>query len=128
MWNNQERPKCSVCKHKGISCPPYCFYAPYFPPDSPTADQEFANVNRYYGTNNFKSLIIRAGGIEYDPVRRKNAADTLKSEANLRRHDPVLGITAIVKSLEDQLSDAEGRLKIAIAVRFLTSSFFVQNS
>ncbi|XP_061367162.1 protein ASYMMETRIC LEAVES 2-like [Gastrolobium bilobum] len=86
---------CAGCKFLRRKCQPECIFAPYFPPNEPN---KFVHVHRIFGASNVAKLLS-----DLQPSQRKDAADSLAYEADIRFRDPVNGCFGIISHLEDQL-------------------------
>jgi hypothetical protein len=94
MEKNQgtaRRAQCEACKKLRRSCPLNCIFAPNF------SAEEFAAVNRVYGSGNVANMIRCVTPSE----QRRVAAATLVAEARARERDPVFGCVSYIRILQE---------------------------
>lgn len=86
---------CAACKYQRRKCPPECPFAPIFPRER---EEDFQNVSRVFGANNFIKLMTKA-----KPSDQHLAAEAMIMEANARVSDPVHGLASFAETLSQKL-------------------------
>lgn len=102
MASSREHQACACCKLQRKKCDQQCEFAPYFPS---TRFKEFQNAHRLFGASNIQKIMASV-----KPGQKKDTADSLLTEGNARRSDPVHGCYGIIRGLESQLEFAEKEL------------------
>lgn len=90
---------CASCRHRKERCNGSCEYADLFPA---CRYDECKNAQRLFGVGNIHN-IIRA---VVDPKMRKEAAESILTEGNIRRGNPVHGCLGVARS-ETQVGDRD---------------------
>ncbi|KAI3849981.1 hypothetical protein MKX03_035960 [Papaver bracteatum] len=92
---------CGACKYRNKKCYLQCPLTTYFPPNR---KEDFRNVTKVFGANNFLRLIKSA-----EPLQHL-AAESMIIEARARIIDPVHGVAGIAETLSQQLDDLTSEL------------------
>ncbi|CAL9010173.1 unnamed protein product [Prunus brigantina] len=95
---------CASCKQQRRNCDETCEMAPYFPA---SRYSEFQNAHRIFGVSNIQNIMAMAA-----PDQRQAAAESILTEGNARKNDPVRGCLGIIRSLNAQIQGLERELHI----------------
>lgn len=95
---------CASCRHQRKRCDENCELAPYFPA---SRYREFLNAHKLFGVSNIVKLINAV-----EPHQRKETAESILMEGNLRSMDPVHGCLGIVRNLKSQIEYCEKELQL----------------
>ncbi|ESR64721.1 hypothetical protein CICLE_v10010373mg, partial [Citrus x clementina] len=93
---------CASCKHQRKKCEETCELAPFFPA---SRYREFQNAHKLFGVSNIQKIINSV-----DPSQRKEAAESILIEGNIRSNDPVHGCLGVVRNLKSQIEYYEKEL------------------
>lgn len=93
---------CASCKHQRKKCEETCELAPFFPA---SRYREFQNAHKLFGISNIQKIINSV-----DPSQRKEAAESILIEGNIRSNDPVHGCLGVVRNLKSQIEYYEKEL------------------
>ncbi|KAI3974746.1 hypothetical protein MKX01_037542 [Papaver californicum] len=91
----KDQKACAACRYQRRKCLPGCPFAPLFPRDR---EEDFQNVSRVFGANNFIKLMKTPKLSE-----QHLAAEAMIIEANARASDPVHGLGGFVATLIERL-------------------------
>ncbi|BFG39021.1 hypothetical protein CerSpe_252950 [Prunus speciosa] len=95
---------CASCKHQRRKCDETCEMAPYFPA---SRYSEFQNAQKIFGVSNIQKVMAMAA-----PDQRQAAAESIITEGNARKNDPVHGCLGIIRGLNAQIQGLERELHI----------------
>ncbi|XP_021809442.1 LOB domain-containing protein 22-like [Prunus avium] len=95
---------CASCKHQRRKCDETCEMAPYFPA---SRYSEFQNAQKIFGVSNIQKIMAMAA-----PDQRQAAAESIITEGNARKNDPVHGCLGIIRGLNAQIQGLERELHI----------------
>ncbi|XP_021818952.1 LOB domain-containing protein 22-like [Prunus avium] len=86
---------CASCKQQRRKCDETCEMAPYFPA---SRYSEFQNAHKIFGVSNIQKIMAMAA-----PDQRQAAAESILTEGNARKNDPVHGCLGIIRGLNAQI-------------------------
>ncbi|XP_008241869.1 PREDICTED: LOB domain-containing protein 22-like [Prunus mume] len=95
---------CASCKHQRRKCDETCEMAPYFPA---SRYSEFQHAQKIFGVSNIQKIMAMAA-----PDQRQAAAESILTEGNARKNDPVHGCLGIIRGLNAQIQGLETELHI----------------
>ncbi|KAF8034048.1 hypothetical protein BT93_C0357 [Corymbia citriodora subsp. variegata] len=102
---------CASCRYQRKRCDGGCQYADLFPA---SRFDEFQNAQRLFGVNNIHNIVNSV-----EPELRKQAAESILVEGNIRKGDPVHGCLGVTRRLKweidfcsKQLEDVNRRLSV----------------
>ncbi|BFG23984.1 hypothetical protein CerSpe_102580 [Prunus speciosa] len=78
---------CASCKQQRRKCDETCEMAPYFPA---SGYSEFQNAHKIFGVSNIQKIMAMAA-----PDQRQAAAESILTEGNARKNDPVRAVLAL---------------------------------
>ncbi|KAL3829992.1 hypothetical protein ACJIZ3_018794 [Penstemon smallii] len=103
-------PPCAACKHQKRKCDESCLLAKYFPVER---IEDFENVQRLFGVNNVRNMLKSV-----EEHERDKTAESMISEARIRRENPVHGSIEVMNNLnavtiqkENELEDFKKQLE-----------------
>ncbi|PQP94991.1 hypothetical protein Pyn_01144 [Prunus yedoensis var. nudiflora] len=95
---------CASCKHQRRKCDETCEMAPYFPA---SRYSEFQNAQKIFGVSNIQKIMAMAA-----PDQGQAAAESIITEGNARKNDPVHGCLGIIRGLNARIQGLERELHI----------------
>ncbi|KAI5320189.1 PREDICTED: LOB [Prunus dulcis] len=95
---------CASCKQQRRKCDETCEMAPYFPA---SRYSEFQNAHKIFGVSNIQKIMAMAA-----PDQKQAAAESILTEGNARKNDPVNGCLGIIRGLNAQIQGLERELHI----------------
>ncbi|CAB4318607.1 unnamed protein product [Prunus armeniaca] len=91
---------CASCKQQRRKCDETCEMAPYFPA---SRYSEFQNAHKIFGVSNIQKIMAMAA-----PDQRQAAAESILTEGNARKNDPVNGCLGIIREEDLQHDQSDG--------------------
>ncbi|ONH97771.1 hypothetical protein PRUPE_7G209000 [Prunus persica] len=95
---------CASCKQQRRKCDETCEMAPYF---LASRYSEFQNAHKIFGVSNIQKIMAMAA-----PDQRQAAAESILTEGNARKNDPLNGCLGIIRGLNAQIQGLERELHI----------------
>ncbi|XP_010050454.1 LOB domain-containing protein 33-like [Eucalyptus grandis] len=94
---------CASCRHQRKRCDGNCQYAELFPA---SRYDEFQDAQRLFGVNNMHNIVNAV-----EPEFRKQAAESILMEGNIRRSDPVHGCLGVARRLKWEIDLCQKQLE-----------------
>ncbi|VVA09633.1 PREDICTED: LOB [Prunus dulcis] len=91
---------CASCKQQRRKCDETCEMAPYFPA---SRYSEFQNAHKIFGVSNIQKIMAMAA-----PDQKQAAAESILTEGNARKNDPVNGCLGIIREEDLQHDQSDG--------------------